>query len=236
MSYSIATFCYGERYYEQTNRFIHSLNSVLDKPTLFIVTDNPDYIKKEDFVKLKDIRDYNEKYVNYKKNYYDFDFSVKRYSLLFAFENGFNNVILTDTDVVVNPDRFSNKNILNSFQTNSIGGQTTYSFSEQIHTNSMLGRRFLHYEKKFNVSFDKNLLKEMPEDCVQFVSINDDKKFKFIDDWGKCVQIKDSDNLHNIPAGNIDEMCFSACLNDLKVQNNSNKSINILIAKHDKWY
>ncbi len=236
MSYSIATFCYGERYYEQTNRFINSLNTVDEKPELFVVTDNVDAIQKESFVNVKDIREYNEKYYSYKKNYYDFDFSVKRFSLLFAFENGFNNVILTDTDVVVNPNLFYKEHILNTFVENSIAGQTTYNFLDQVNTNSMLGRRFLHYENKFNVSFDKTLLNEMPEDCIQYISINDDKKFKFIDTWSECISIKDTDGLMNIPAGNIDEMCFSACFHGINSTNNSKKSINILIAKHDKWY
>jgi len=236
MSYSIATFCYGERYYQQTNRFIESLNTVSEKPQLFVVTDDVNTIKKESFVNVKDIREYNEKYFTYQKNYYDFDFSVKRFSVLFAFENGYNNVILTDTDVVVNENLFSYENIMNTFVENSIAGQTTYNFSEQLSTNSMLGIRFLHYEKKFNCFFDKNSLNEMVEDCIQYISINDEKKFKFIDTWNECISIKDNDGLMNIPAGNIDEMCFSACVNEINSINNSNKSINILIAKHEKWY
>ncbi len=236
MSYSIATFCYGKRYYDQTNRFIDSLNTVSEKPELFVVTDNVNAIRKENFVNVKNIREYNEKYFTYEKNYYDFDFSVKRFSLLFAFENGYNNVILTDTDVVVNENLFYYENIINSFVENSIAGQTTYNFLEQLNNNSMLGIRFLHYEKKFNVFFDKNLLNEMAEDCIQYISIDDEKKFKFIDTWNECISIKDNDRLMNIPAGNIDEMCFSACINNIKSINNSNKSINILIAKHDKWY
>jgi len=236
MNYSIATFCYGERYYQQTNRFIDSLNLLLEKPQLFVVTDNVNAIKRESFVNIKDIREYNEKYFTYKKNYYDFDFSVKRFSLLFAFENGYNNVILTDTDVVVNENLFSYKNIMNSFVENSIAGQTTYNFLDQVNTNSMLGRRFLYYEKKLTQFFDKNLLNEMPEDCVQYISINDKKKFNFIDIWNECISIKYNDELMNIPAGNIDEMCFSACMNGINSINNSNKSINLLITKHEKWY
>jgi hypothetical protein len=236
MSYSIATFCYGERYYNQTNRMIESFNSLQEKPEIFIVTDNVDSIKKESFVKVKDIREYDERYYTYQKNYYGFDFSVKRFSLLFAFENGYDNVILTDTDVVINPDLYSFDNVMNSFIDDSIAGQTTYNFLNQIDTNSMLGRRFIHYEDKFKVSFDKSLLNDMPEDCIQFISIKKEKKFDFINTWSECISIKDLDNLHNIPAGNIDEMCFSALLNNIKVLNNSSKSINLLIAKHDKWY
>ena len=84
--YAIATFCYGERYYEQTNRLIDSFNQVNDKPNIFVVTDNPSKITKESWVHIKDIREYNEDYQNYQTNYYDFDFSVKRYSVRFALE------------------------------------------------------------------------------------------------------------------------------------------------------
>lgn len=234
--YAITTFCYGERYYNQTNRLIDSFVNFQDTPDIFVVTDNTDAIRKESFVKVKDIRDYNEKYSTYEKNYYGFDFSVKRFSLLFAFENGHENVILTDTDVVRNDYIFSTEKIMNTFVGNSIGGQVVYNFSNEVHTNSMLGRRLLHYEKKFGIEFEKSQLNEMPEDCIQFISIPHEKKFKFMETWDKCIKIKDSDNLHNVPAGNIDEMCFAALYNGIKCVNTSNKSVNLLIAKHEKWY
>ena len=69
MNYSIATFCYGERYYQQTNKFIDSLNTLIEKPQLFVVTDDVNAIKKESFVNVKDIREYNEKYFTYQKNF-----------------------------------------------------------------------------------------------------------------------------------------------------------------------
>jgi hypothetical protein len=236
MSYSIATFCYGDRYYKQTNNLINSLSILDTPPNLFVVTDNENSIEKKAFVNVKNIKEYNPKYSEYRNNYYDFDFSVKRFSLQFAFESGYNNVILTDTDVVVNYNLYSDETVKQSFIENAIAGQTTYNFLEQVNSNSMLGRRFLHYENRFDIFFDKGLLHEMPEDCIQYISISENKKFNFIDIWDKCIKIKDSDNLYNIPAGNIDEMCFSACYNDIKIVNNSSKSINLLIAKHDKWY
>jgi hypothetical protein len=100
----------------------------------------------------------------------------------------------------------------------------------------MLGRRLLHYEKSFKVFFNKEELTEMPEDCIQFISIDSNLKYKFLEMWDKCIKIKDSESLHNIPAGNIDEMCFSALYYGIKVLNNSNKHINLLTPKHDKWY
>jgi hypothetical protein len=236
LDYAISTFCFGDRYYQQTNRMIESFESIPDVPEIFIITDSTESIKKTSFVKVKNISDYNKKYVEYKKNYYDFDFSVKRFSLLFAFENNYNNVILTDTDVVVNEPLFKKELILNTFIENSIAGQTCYNFNDEIKNNSMLGRRFLHYEKAFNVSFDKNHLISMPEDCIQFISIPEQKKFSFLKTWDECIKIKDRDSLMNTPAGNIDEMCFSALYNNVKCSNNSNKTINLLIAKHDKWY
>jgi hypothetical protein len=236
MKYSVATFCYGDRYYDQTNRMIDSFSKLVDPPQIFIVTDNPEAITKKSFVNVKHISDYNPKYSEYNKDYYTFDFSVKRFSLLFAFDSGYENVILTDTDVVINEEIFSNERILECFMSNTISGQVTYNFNNEISTNSMLGRRLLHYEKTFEVSLNKNELNEMVEDCVQFISIEHNLKYKFIEVWDKCIKIKDSDSLPNIPAGNIDEMCFSALYNNIKILNNSNKHINLLIPKHDKWY
>ena len=236
MKYSVATFCYGDRYYSQTNRMIDSFSKLVDPPQIFIVTDNPEAITKKSFVNVKHISDYNPKYSEYNKDYYTFDFSVKRFSLLFAFDAGYENVILTDTDVVINEEIFSNERILECFMSNTISGQVTYNFNNEISTNSMLGRRLLHYEKTFEVSLNKDELNEMVEDCIQFISIENNLKYKFIEMWDKCIKIKDSDSLLNIPAGNIDEMCFSALYNNIKVLNNSNKHINLLIPKHDKWY
>ena len=63
-----------------------------------------------------------------------------------------------------------------------------------------------------------------------------EKFYSFLSTWDKCIEIKKTDNLRNIPAGNIDEMCFSAFYNDIKLYNNSSKHINLLIPNHDKWY
>jgi hypothetical protein len=200
------------------------------------VTDNEDAILKRDFVNVKNITEFNSKYSTYNTNYYGFDFSVKRFSLLYAFQNGFENVILCDTDVVVNSSLYSHSLIKNSFVENSIVGPVTYNFTNEVNTNSMLGRRLTHYEKKFKVEYEKNQLNFMPEDCIQYISIKGDLRFLFLETWDECIKIKDGDSLHNTPAGNIDEMCFSAFYNNITVGNNANKSLNLLIAKHDKWY
>jgi hypothetical protein len=235
MEYAIATFCYGDRYYSQTNRMIESFKTLQVKPKIFIVTDSPESIIKEDFVFVSHIKEFDEKYVTYNTNYYDFDFSVKRFSVKFALDNGFTKIVLTDTDVIVNHNTFTDKNILECFIPNSVAGQVNYLFEQEIKTNSMLGRRFLHYEKKFEVQYDKTNL-WMPEDCIQFLDIDKEKFYSFLNTWDECIKIKYLDNLHNIPAGNIDEMCFSAFYNDIQLNNNSNKHINLLIPVHDKWY
>ena len=151
-------------------------------------------------------------------------------------QNGYENVILTDTDVVPNYSLYSYESIMNTFVENSIGGQVTYNFTEEQRTNSMLGDRYKYYEKIFEIDYDKELLNEMVEDCIQFISIKDNLKYKFIDTWSECISIKKRDGLPNAPAGNIDEMCFSALYNGIKVVNTSSKSLNLLIANHDKWY
>jgi hypothetical protein len=233
--YAIATFCYGERYYEQTNRLIDSFNQVNDKPNIFVVTDNPSKITKESWVHIKDIREYNEDYQNYQTNYYDFDFSVKRYSVRFALENNFNKIILTDTDVMASPTLFTHENILKLFLPNSVSGQVTYLFENEINRNSELGKRFQHYEEKFNVKYSNDNF-YMPEDCVQFLNIEMSKFQSFLNTWDECIKIKKEDSLRNVPAGNIDEMCFSAFYNGIDLKNNSSQGINLLTPKHDKWY
>jgi hypothetical protein len=235
MDFAIATFCYGERYYSQTNRLIESFKKFNIKPKIFIVTDNPESINKEDFVFVSHINEYDEKYSKYNTNYYDFDFSVKRFSVRFALDSGFTKIILTDTDVVANELVFTNENVLKCFIPNSVAGQVVYLFDKEIETNSMLGRRFLHYENKFGSQLDKKNM-WMPEDCIQYLDISKEKFYSFLTTWDECIKIKYSDNLPNIPAGNIDEMCFSALYNGVELKNNSDKFINLLIPIHDKWY
>jgi hypothetical protein len=168
-------------------------------------------------------------------NYYDFDFSVKRFSVKFALDSGFTKIILVDTDVIPNETFFTEKNILDCFIPNSISGQVTYLFEEEIKRNSMLGERFKYYESIFGVNYDKKDM-WMPEDCVQFLDIEKEKFYSFLSTWDKCIEIKYSNSLRNAPAGNIDEMCFSAFHNKIELHNNSNKHINLLIPNHDKWY
>ena len=233
--YAISTFCYGDIYYEQTNRLIESFLEIDDKPNIFVVTDNPDKIRKENWVNINNIKEYNEKYQTYNTNYYDFDFSVKRYSVKFALENNYSKIILSDTDVVANNIIFSHNNILKLFLNNSISGQVTYLFDDEINRNSELGKRFQYYEKKFNVKYSNQNF-YMPEDCIQFLDIEKNKFESFLNTWDECIKIKYDENLRNVPAGNIDEMCFSAFYNGIELKNNSSQGINLLIPKHNKWY
>ena len=236
MKFCFATFCFGKRYYEQVNRFIEDISKSDFHPSLIVMTDNPEMIKNECFVTTFNIKDFNPEYSNYANNYYDFDFSVKRYSVLAAFKLGFTNVILIDADMRVNYGLFNEENIINSFKPNSILGPVTYNFSEQINTNSELGNRLLEYERHFNISVDKEKLNFMPEDCIQYISIDEDKFSHFLSSWDRCISYKQTKPLRNIPAGNIDEMCFSSLINGIEVGNNSDKSLNIIYAQHDKWY
>lgn len=236
MEYVIATFCYGERYYNQCNRLINSFSNKEDKPPIIVVTDSIDSITKDNNVSVFDIREFNEQYSIYSDSYYTFDFSVKRYSLMASLKMGYNNIILTDADAIMNDYSFSNENIVKGFIKNSIQGQVTYDFNKEILTNSMLGNRFLEYEKHFNILFDKNELRYMPEDCIQFINMDTDKFYSFLSVWDECIKIKIKNNLPNVPAGNIDEMCFSALMNNITIGNNSNKTMNQLINLHDAWY
>lgn len=234
--FAIATFCYSERYQNQVNRMISEIDTCDFKPTVVVVTDDVSKILNKPFVKVYDISDFNPEYKNYSNSYYEFDFSVKRYSLLAALNLGFNKIILSDADAVPNKSLFNEDYILRGFVSNSVQGQVTYNFSEQIMTNSELGKRFLEYEKYFGVTFDKNELNFMPEDCIQYIDIETSKFYNFLRVWDECITYKKKNNLRNTPAGNIDEMCFAALKCGLTVGNNSNKTMNALIPIHDKWY
>lgn len=234
--FAIATFCYGERYQKQVNRMISEIDTCDFKPTLVVVTDNIDNILDKPFVKKYDISQFNPEYKLYSDNYYTFDFSVKRYSLLAALNLGFTKVILCDADAVPNKSIFNEEHILQGFVENSIQGQVTYNFSNEIITNSQLGRRFLSYENYFKVSYDKNQLNFMPEDCIQFININIPKFYNFLRIWDECIKHKNLTGLSNTPAGNIDEMCFAALNCDITVGNNSDRCMNVLTPIHDKWY
>lgn len=234
--FAIATFCYGERYQSQVNKMISEIDNCDFKPTLVVVTDNVGNILDKPFVKVYDISDFNPEYKTYSNTYYSFDFSVKRYSVLAALNLGFTKIILVDADVVPNKPLFTEDYIMKGFVTNSIQGQVTYNFSQQINTNSQLGERFFKYEKYFNVNYNKDLLDFMPEDCIQFIDIEMPKFYNFLRVWDECIRHKKSVGLSNTPAGNIDEMCFSALNCGLSVGNNSNKCVNALIPIHDKWY
>ena len=236
MKFCFTTFCFGERYYEQVNRFIDDIFKSDFHPSLIVMTDNPDKIRKECFVTTFNIEDFNSDYLSYAQNYYDFDFSVKRFAVFAAFKLGFTNIVLTDADMRVNYELFNEENILKSFDHNSVVGPVTYNFSEQVNTNSELGIRLLEYEKKFNFNCDKNTLTFMPEDCIQYISMDEDKLLLFLNTWDECIKYKNKLPLRNVPAGNIDEMCFSSLYNGLTVGNNSDKSLNIIYPEHDKWY
>jgi hypothetical protein len=234
--FAIATFCYGERYQKQVNRMISEIDNCDFKPTVIVVTDDVDFILDKPFVKKYDISEFNPEYRKYSDSYYSFDFSVKRYSLLAALNLGYNKIILCDADAVPNKSLFNEDNILKGFVQNSIQGQVTYNFSNEIINNSQLGERFLEYEKYFNVTFDKNNLNFMPEDCIQFIDIDSSKFYNFLRVWNDCINHKKNSNLSNTPAGNIDEMCFAALKCGISVGNNSDKVMNALIPIHDKWY
>lgn len=236
MKFCFATFCFGERYYEQVNRFIDDITKSDFHPSLIVITDKPDKIKNQCFVTTFNISDFNPNYSTYAENYYDFDFSVKRFAVFAAFKLGYTNIILTDADMRVNYGLFNENNIIKSFKPNSILGPVTYNFSEQINTNSELGNRLVDYERYFNISVDKDKLNFMPEDCIQYISIDEDKITHFLSSWDRCIEYKKIKPLRNIPAGNIDEMCFSALINGIEVGNNSDKCLNIVYAEHDKWY
>ena len=236
MKFTFATFCFGDRYYEQVNRFITDISLQNYKPNLVVLTDNVDKIIKESFVNAVNVANYDGEYLKYENNYYDFDFSVKRFAVRASVDLGYEKVILVDADMRVNSSLFTEEKFLNSFDENTISGPVTYDFEEQINNNSELGRRLLHYENVFGFITNKNKLNIMPEDCIQYLSIEKEKFYKFLDVWDKCIEHKKQDGLRNIPAGNIDEMCFSALYNDIQLGNNSNKSLNIIYAEHDKWY
>ena len=99
MKFTFATFCFGDRYYEQVNRFITDISLQNYKPNLVVITDNVDKIIKESFVNAVNVADYDGEYLKYENNYYDFDFSVKRFAVRASVDLGYEKVILVDADM-----------------------------------------------------------------------------------------------------------------------------------------
>jgi hypothetical protein len=233
--FALASFCYGERYIKQVNRLIESFKDTINVPEIFIVTDNPEGVIKEEFVRVKHIKEFKSDYIGSITSYYNFDFSIKKYSLQFALESGYTKIVLCDADIVKNQQKYSNESILKAFLTNTISGPVIYSYKEQQKTKSNLGNRFNYYCKQFNFNFsDDDII--MPEDCITFFDIEKEKFNAFLETWKKVSEIKYRDGLENVPAGNIDEICFAAAYNDIKLQNNSNLTHNCIYAIHDIWY
>ena len=234
VDFCFATFCFGDVYYTQTNRLIESfISKNINFIKIFVITDQPDKIRGEDFVYVKHINEYNEKYNSYEKNYYDFDFSVKRYSLKFALDNGFEKIALVDCDIVLT-DFYSEDEINNSFLKNCITGPICYEL-DSCPKSSMLGERLKYYAKIFQSDISEETIKNscMPEDCILFFNVEKKTFEKFLDCWDYCIKTKYEHNLINIPAGNIDEICFSAYKYGISTRNLACDS---LIAIHDKWY
>lgn len=235
MEFAVATFCFGQRYYEQANRFIESFIGLKEIPNVIVVTDKTDQIKKTNFTKVFNIEEFNPEYLKYSDCYQEFDFSVKRYSLRACLNLGYNKVLLTDADALVNKLLFSER-IHNVFEKDSILGPITYNFEEEIESPSSLGKRLTIYEKELEIEINKKELDFMPEDCTNYLNIETSKFESFLSTWDKCIKIKKEKNLINTPAGNIDEICFSALANKIKVKKTINLYSSLVTHKHDIWY
>lgn len=229
----IATFCFGERYYSQANRLIKSVKeNALGEVPVFVVTDSPDKILEETFVFVKHISEYDPSLENYATNYYDFNFSVKRYALRFCLESGYSKIALVDADVILTAS-FTMDSFINIFHDNCICGPQSYRILEE--TSSNLGSRLLHYNDKFGANIPMQKINDcsLIEDCIQFFSIEESKFHEFLSTWDSCIVEKYSSELINVPAGNIDEICFSAMFNNI---NTKMIPCDFCAAIHDKWY
>jgi hypothetical protein len=235
MKFCFATFVFGDRYYPVANRFIDDIIKSQFKPTLVVVTDRPDLIHQEDFVKTFDIRVLNKKYAYYATNYYGFDFSVERYAIKAALMLGYRKIVLTNAEMRVDCC-FREEEIMTCFKENSILGPSTFDFNKEVTSSSKLGLRLREYEKLFGVEIDKSKLMKMPEDCIEYFQLTTEKYAAFLTDWDCCIEYKYTKPLSNIPIGNIDEICFCAVKNDINLGNNVDSSCRVVHAQHDRWY
>src|SRR6056300_1167055 len=96
--FSIAVFPVGERYVNKFNDF-YLKNFPWNDIDIFCLTNLPKQIKKQENIKVIDIKKYDNRYnEDYKENYWWFDFNVKRYAVKEAFDFGYERVILFDVD------------------------------------------------------------------------------------------------------------------------------------------
>lgn len=229
--FCIATFGFGERYHNQINRLIESSTKFNDIPKIFVLTEKPEAIQCSDNVEIVNVNLYSENYTFTENNYYIFDFSVKRWIVKHALLQNYNKIVLVDCDVIFNHS-WNIEMYEDYFVDGSISGQVVYDLNTAF---DPLGKRYEYYKQHFGKEFHKELVTEVPEDCITLFNFESiDKGLEFINVWSKCIEVKNDHHLGNSPAGNIDEIAFAAC--ELGIPLRNRYTYNLLVADHDKWY
>ena len=229
--FCIATFGFGERYYNQINRLIESSKAFQDIPKIFVLTDKPEKIQTTENVEVVNISLYQDSYQFVENNYYIFDFSVKRWVVKHALLQNYNKIVLVDCDIIFNHS-WNCEMYEKYFVEDSISGQVVYDLNNAF---DPLGKRYEYYKQHFGMDFEPSLVNEVPEDCITLFNFKSKELgLEFIDCWSDCIEVKNEHSLGNAPAGNIDEIAFSAC--KLGIPMKYEYTYNLLVADHDKWY
>lgn len=229
----MSEFCFcvlslGDRYYPQTKRFIEDRNNNCPQIPINILTDNIKYFEGFEKINIFNIGDFGYEYLNYKKNYYGFDFSIIRFLIRKTLELGYLKFVVLDNDnhfvKTFNLEKFKNL-----FKINHILSPIVYNFGCQVD----MGKKVLFYSKFFNYNIEESEILKMPEGSVNlywFDSI--DRGLSFVNDFDKCINIRNENKLFTNDS--IQEKFFSGFKNKMMFDNCIIHTF--FQAKHDKWY
>lgn len=228
IDFCFTTMSFGERYYKQSERFILDRDKHCPEIKIIIITDNTDFFKKFNNVIAVNVGDYNPKYLNYETNYYKFDNSCRRFSILASIDSGFTNIVHIDND-----NHFTKTwnltSFKNLFKKNVISSPLTYNY----HSHRDLGDKVLFYSKILNHNIEINEIKNLPEGCLNLMSFDtSDRALNFFKTWDECVKIRDEHK--KFANNNLEEIFFSGKINGMYFEHVQTHPF--FSPKHEIWY
>lgn len=228
--FCIASFCFSERYRNiAKKRIVKSCEE--NNINLIILTDRP-----AEFPNLPNLRVFNiNEYQDSRKlihKYFEFDFSVKRFSLKKAYELGYKKILLADCDtVIVSPEILADTINKRCTKYNAV-----YPFSAVYNVDFERFGRLKYYLEENNTKEDflkKN--KIVSEDLQQLFTFKNDESFqKFFNTWEQLEEIKKHKNIQLRPRSSIEEIAYSSYINGIDlIQEAVPTGIR---AVHNAWY
>jgi hypothetical protein len=226
--FCFTTISFGDRYYEQTKRFIEDRDNYCPHIPLIVITDNVNYFSCCNNVIAVNVGDYNPKYMDYKTNYYNFDNSCKRYIVPASIKLGYKNFVYLDNDNHF--IRTWNEELFKKlFIPNHILSPIAYRYMEH----GQLGKKVESYSKLFSFPIERNEIINLPEGCLNIFSFDtNERAIDFYNIWNECVRLRDEYKL--IDNTSLQEIFFAGKVCGMSF--GIAKVHSFFHAKHDLWY